>query len=301
MIGFIIRRLLWAIPVVLFATLLTFLLVKSLPFEESAFSSNPKLTDEQVETLERTYGLDKPAHEQFVVFLRDLVSGDLGVSTKSVAQPIADIVKEGLPTSALLGALSFIFAALLGTALGIVSAVKVNRIPDYAITLLGTLAFALPSFVIATIWVEYLPYYGWETWAERLGPIIVLGMSIMPYFIRLIRASMLEVLEQEYIVSARAKGLPWRTTLFRHTLRNSLIPTIVNAGPLLGFVLTGSFIIEHIMSVPGIASAFVDSFSSPIDNRLILVTTVMLSTIIILMNLIVDVMVAWLDPRIVND
>lgn len=134
-----------------------------------------------------------------------------------------------------------------------------------------------------------------------MGPILLLGLSIMPYFVRLVRASMLEALQQEYVVTARSKGLPWRTTVVRHAMRNSLIPTVVNAGPLFGFVLTGSFIIERIMIVPGIADEFVTSFRQPIDNQLILVTTVLVSGVIIIMNLVVDVIVGWLDPRITND
>jgi oligopeptide transport system permease protein len=301
MFGFIVRRVLWTIPVVLLATFLTFSLVKALPYDEDVFSSNPKYTQSQVESLERLYGLDQPYFKQYVNFLHGLVTGDLGVSTKPGALPIADIIQEKLPVSMELGAFAFLFAALLGTSLGILSALKSNRTPDYAITLFSTLAFAFPSFVTATLWVKYVPYYGWDTWSEKAGPIVLLGLSIMPYFIRLVRASMLESLQQEYVLTAQAKGLPWRRTVVRHALRNSLIPTVVNAGPLFGFVLTGSFVIERIMIVPGIAGEFVNAFRQPIDNQLILVTTVLLSVIIIVMNLVVDVIVGWLDPRISHD
>jgi ABC-type dipeptide/oligopeptide/nickel transport system permease component len=301
MLGYIIRRVLWTIPVVLLATFLTFCLVKALPYDDEAFSSNPKYSQSQVESLERLYGLDQSFMQQYVNFLHDLVTWDLGTSTKPGAQSINDIIAEKLPVSMLLGFCAFTFAALLGTSLGILSALRSNGIVDYTITLVSTLAFALPSFVTASLWVKYSPNYGWDTWSERIGPIVVLGLSILPYFVRLVRASMLEVLQQEYVVTARAKGLPWRTTVIRHTLRNSLIPTVVNAGPLLGFVLTGSFIIERIMIVPGIAGEFVDSFKQPIDNQLILVTTVLLAVIIILMNLIVDILVGWLDPRIAHE
>jgi oligopeptide transport system permease protein len=301
MFGFIIRRVLWTIPVVLLATFLTFSLVKLLPYDDAVFSSNPKYTQSQVESLERLYGLDDPYMVQYFHFLQDLVTGDLGVSTKPGAQDISEIIAEKLPVSMLLGFCAFTFSALLGTSLGMMSALRVNRTPDYLITLFSTLAFAFPSFVTATLWVKYSPYYGWDTWTERIGPILLLGLSIMPYFVRLVRASMLEVLQQDFVVTARAKGLPWRTTVVRHAMRNSLIPTVVNAGPLFGFVLTGSFIIERIMIVPGIAGEFVTAFRQPIDNQLILVTTVLLSVIIIFMNLVVDVIVGYLDPRIVND
>jgi oligopeptide transport system permease protein len=301
MLGFIIRRVLWTIPVLLLATLLTFGLVKALPYDDEVFSSNPKYTDAQVESLTKLYGLDDPFIVQYKNFITDLVQGDLGVSTKPGAQEINEIVAEKLPVSMLLGFCAFIFAALVGTTLGMISALKANGLIDYTITIVSTLAFAFPAFVTATLWVKYSPNYGWDTWAERIGPILLLGLSIMPYFVRLVRASMLEALEQEYIVTARAKGLKWRTTVVRHAMRNSMIPTVVNAGPLFGFVLTGSFIIEKIMIVPGIAGEFVKAFSQPIDNQLILVTTVLVSAIIIFMNLVVDIIVGWLDPRISHD
>jgi len=297
MLGFIIRRTLWTIPVVLLATFITFALVKQLPFEDDVFS-NPRYTGAQVQALKDLYGLNDAYLVQYGNFLRDLVTYDLGASTKPGALQISEIIEAKLPVSMQLGLYAFLFSAVVGTTLGVVSALRVNTIPDYSITLLSTLAFATPSFVTAVVWVKYSPNYGWETWSQRVGPILLLGISIMPYFIRLVRASMLESLQGEYIVTARSKGIPWRTTVVRHALRNSLIPTIVNAGPLFGFVLTGSFIIERIMNVPGIAGEFVAAFGQPIDNKMILVTTVLISTIIILMNLVVDIIVGWLDPRI---
>ncbi|MCB0880416.1 MAG: ABC transporter permease [Thermoleophilia bacterium] len=301
MFGFIIRRLLWSIPVVLLAALLTFGLVRALPYDGDQFSSNPKYSKSQVEALNQRFGVNDPFFVRYASFIKDLATGDLGVSTKPGELEISEIVRTKLPVSMELGFFAFVFASLLGTSLGMISALRANGIVDYGITLFSTLAFAFPSFVTATLWVKYSPYYGWDTWSEKLGPIFILGISIMPYFVRLVRASMLEVLQQEYIVTARAKGLGWRTTVIRHTLRNSLIPTVVNAGPLFGFVLTGSFIIERIMIVPGIAGEFINSFKQPLDYNLILVTTVLLSVIIIVMNLVVDVIVGWLDPRISHD
>jgi oligopeptide transport system permease protein len=300
MLGFIIRRVLWTIPVLLLATFITFALVKGVPYEKDIFA-NPKYSESQRESLKELYGLNDPYFVQYLNFLNDSIHGELGFSTKPGAVPIADIVKTRLPVSMLLGACAFLLSAFVGIFLGMLSALKSNGPIDYTITLVSTAAFALPAFVTATLWVNASPWYGWDEWSLRIGPISVLALSIMPYFTRLVRASMLESLQQEYIVTARSKGLPWRTTVLRHAMRNSLIPTVVNAGPLFGFVLTGSFIIERIMIVPGIAGQFVDAFEQPIDNRLILITTVLISGIIILMNLIVDIIVGWLDPRISHD
>lgn len=311
MVTYILRRLLWSIPVLLLATLLAFVLVKQMPYEPF---NDPKLAPSVRQNLRELYGLDKSAAAQYADFLTDFVQGDFGLSTKPGNFPVRQIITDTLPTSMLLGGLSFAFSALIGITLGVVSALRHNGITDYVITFVATAAFALPSFVVATLWVSgkvYLPPpigvvqfefpYGWDSWWDRVGPIAVLGLAIMPYFTRLVRASMLEALEQEYVTTARAKGLPWRRTVFRHALRNSMIPTVTNAGPLFAFVLTGSFIIERIMIVPGVADQFIEAFSQPIDSRMVLATTVLLSALIIALNLIVDLIVAWLDPRVAND
>jgi oligopeptide transport system permease protein len=312
MAGYVLRRALWAIPVLLLTTFLAFALVHALPYE--AFRDNVKLAPSVRANLLRQFGLDKSFLGQYQDFLSDLLHGNLGYSTRQPYASVGHLISSTLPTTMLLGLLAFTFAAVLGTSLGLISALRSNGPIDYVITVVSTLAFAIPSFVIATVWVSgklYLPEpigtiqfdlpYGWDTWYERLGPITVLGMSVLPYFVRLVRASMLESLQQEYITTARAKGLPWRRTVVRHALRNSMIPTVTNAGPLFAFLLTGSFIIEQIMIVPGIASEFVDAFRQPLDTRMILATTVLLATLIIVINLAVDVIVAWLDPRISHD
>lgn len=312
MLGFVLRRIAWSIPVLLLATFLAFCLVKAMPSEP--FKNNTKLAPSVRQNLIELYGLDKPFLVQYTAFVDDFVHGDFGLSTKAEARPVRSIIGDTLPTSMLLGSLAFLFSAIVGITLGVVSALKANSIIDYVITFFATVAFAIPSFVIATVWVSgkiYLPPpigvqevvlpYGWETWGDRVGPIFVLGLAIMPYFTRLVRASMLEALQQEYVTTAQSKGLPWRRTVFRHAFRNSLIPTVTNAGPLFAFTLTGSFIIERIMSVPGIASEFVDAFKQPLDSRMVLATTVLLAALIIVLNLVVDIIVAWLDPRIAHD
>ena len=311
MFAYVLRRALWAIPVVLLASFLAFALVKQMPYEPF---SNPKLAPSVRQNLIELYGLDKPFLVQYGDFLRDFVHGNFGISTKPGNRPVSTIIGQTLPTSMLLGSLAFLFSAVVGIGLGVLAAVKANGVVDYVITLFATLAFALPSFVVATIWVSgkiYLPPpigvlevqlpYGWNTWIDRIGPIFVLGLSIMPYFTRLVRASMLEALQQEYVTTARAKGLPWRRTVMRHAVRNSMIPTVTNAGPLFAFILTGSFIIERIMIVPGVADQFISAFKQPIDSRMVLATTVLLSVLIIVLNLVVDMVVAWLDPRISHD
>lgn len=311
MFAYVLRRVLWAIPVLLLATILTFTLVKLMPYEPF---TNPRLSPALRDSLRELYGLDKSPVQQYVDFLQDFVRGDFGLSTKPGYRPVRDIIVEVLPTTMLLGVMAFTLSAVVGTGLGLLSALRANGVVDYVITILSTLAFALPSFVVATLWVSgkvYLPPpigtvqfdlpYGWDSWGDRIGPVVVLALGIMPYFTRLVRASMLEALQQEYITTARSKGIPWRRTVLRHALRNSLIPTVTNAGPLFAFILTGSFIVERIMVVPGVADQFIESFAQPLDTRMVLATTLLLTMLIIVLNLVVDLVVAWLDPRISHD
>ncbi len=328
MFGYIVRRLLWAIPVLLLVTAMTFALVDALPWEPFNTNRAARLNPQVKKNLEKKYGLDKPTfipkkwtvdgigETQYIHYITNAVRGDLGASTKSASEPVMETtvdgsfpfihvegtVPEGFHVSFVLGFWAFVTSALIGTVAGVISALWVNRWIDHALTVTTSLAFAVPAFVIATLWVFYLTdFAGWDTMPERVGPIAVLALAIMPYFTRLVRASMLESLQADYITTAKSKGLPWRTTVVRHALRNSMIPMVTNAGPVFGFVITGSFIIEKIMDVPGLGREFVTSFNAPLDRNMILGTTVLLSVVIVVVNLIVDVIVAVLDPRVTHD
>jgi len=300
MLRFIIRRLLWTIPVILLTTFGTFLLVRQLP---PPFKGNVKLPPEVKANLLHLYGFDRPWYQQYFDYLVRLVHGDFGLSTKAGSTKVIEIVRDTLPVSMMLGGAAFIVAMVVGITLGVLSALWANRFPDWIITVITTLTFAIPTFVVCQYAVELLPYWSldWTTLQSKVGPVLVLGFSIMPYFTRVVRATVLETLQSDFIQTARAKGLPWRTTVIRHVVRNSLIPTVTNAGPLLGFILTGSFLIESIMNVPGVASQFVIAFGEPLDPNMILDTTVLVSVMIIIANLLVDITVAWLDPRITHD
>ena len=300
---YVIRRILWSVPVLLVAVLLTFGLMKQMPGGPFDNNQQVRVNPQVKQNLERKYGLDRPWYIQYVRYVAGISHGDFGPSLKYRDQPVSGLVRDTLPTSMLLGLCAFVFSFTVGVPIGVIAALRANTWTDYTLTLISTAFFAVPVFVIATYWVAYLPaYFGWETWWERLGPITVLGLGIMPYFTRLVRASMLETLQSDFVTTARSKGLPYRRTVFVHMLRNSLIPTVTNAGPLFGFVLTGSFIIELIMDVPGVASEFVRSIQGdPRDLNMVLGTTVLLAGIIIFMNLVVDIIVSYLDPRIAHD
>lgn len=297
MLGYIIRRVLWVIPVIVVATLLTFTLVNLMPAEP--FNS-PRLTETARNNLLQIYGFDQPVWKQYVNYLGNLFTGDLGQSIHYRGTDVSEIIFDSLPTTVALGVMAFGLSLVVGTAMGAVAALYVNTWVDAVLLLVSTMAFAVPVFVVCNYWVEYLPF-DWDVWWQRIGPVSVLALAILPYFARLVRASMLETLQAEFVVAARSKGLPWRRTVVRHVLRNSLIPMVTNAGPLFGFVITGSFIIEYIMAVPGIAYVFVRAFAGTPDTYLILNTTVLLAVIIVAVNLAVDILVAWLDPRVTHD
>lgn len=316
MLVFVVKRVLWTIPVLLLATFLTFVLVQALPGDP--FSSNLQARQNPTvkANLERRYGLDRPWYVQYVKYITNAVRGEFGPSTKSDTEQVLTtemsgtfpfihfdgIIAASFPVSALIGGLAFALAAVFGTLVGVVSALRANSWVDYGLTAASTLVFAIPTFVTATYFVFWFTdYAGWDTWPERIGPISILALSVLPYFARLVRASMLETLQSEFLVTARSKGLPRRITIMRHALRNSLIPMVTNAGPLFGFMITGSFIIERIMDVPGLGTDFVAAFDRPLDQNLVLGTTILLCVVIVLVNMFVDILVGALDPRIAHD
>jgi ABC-type dipeptide/oligopeptide/nickel transport system permease component len=199
-----------------------------------------------------------------------------------------------------------LFALVVGVPLGMLSALRANSLFDYSAMFVSNVGFAVPSFLVATLLIYYfslqwgditgLPTSGWASWEAKVLPTIALGLGPMAYFARLTRGSMLETLQQDYIRTAKAKGLRWRRVVLVHTLRNSLIPVVTAAGPILGFLITGSFVIEQIFAIPGIGRYYVTAVTSR-DYSVVMGLTVLLSIIVILANLVVDILYGVLDPR----
>jgi oligopeptide transport system permease protein len=301
MLRYIVNRILWTIPVLLVATLFTFMLVHAQPGDPFARSpqviNNKSIHDNMV----KKFGVDKPLAVQYLLYIKNVSHGDFGPSFYQLDTTVGEIIGRTFPTSLLLATLAILVAMSLGTLIGVLSAIRHNTIQDYGLTIASTMVFALPSFMVGTYWLVYLPEYsGWHSWQQKIGPVLVLGLGIMPYFVRLVRGSMLEALQSEYVLTARAKGLRRRTTVLRHVLRNSLIPVVTNAGPLYGYTMTGAFITEFIFNVHGIAHEFTASILEK-DYNLVLGVTVLLAVIIVLLNLIVDLLLPLIDPRIVNE
>ena len=305
MTGFVIRRLLWTIPVILLVILFTFVLMRQI--EGNPFRTSERAVPESIqENLERKYGLDDPWYMQYAKYVKGVVTFDLGPSLVLRNRDVNEIVRTHFPPSLQLGAFAMIFALVLGIPLGMLSALKANSFFDYAAMFVSNVGFAIPSFLVSTLLIYFFalkwgdwtgfPTSGWDSWESKVLPTIALGLGPMAYFARLTRGTMLETLQQDYIRTARAKGLRWRRVVVVHTLRNSLIPVVTAAGPILGFLITGSFIVEQIFAIPGIGTYYVDAVEAR-DYSVVMGLTVLLSVIVIVANMVVDILYGFLDPR----
>jgi oligopeptide transport system permease protein len=306
MLKFVIRRILWTIPVLLLVILMTFLMMRQIggnPFRTTERAVPPAIQA----NLERKFHVDQPWWKQYYYYTRGIFTLDLGPSLTLRNQSVNDIVKDRFPTSLHLGVLAMLWALVVGIPLGIVAALRPNSWADYITMAFVNVGFALPNFLISTLLIYFfavrlrdqtgLPTNGWESWEYWILPAIALGHAPMTVFARITRGSMLETLQQDYIRTAKAKGLRWRRVVGVHVLRNSLIPVVTAAGPLLGFLITGSFIVETIFGIPGIGRYYVISVTAR-DYSVVLGITVMLAVIIILANMVVDILYGYLAPRI---
>ncbi len=305
MTAFVIRRLLWTIPVLLLVILMTFLLMRQI--EGNPFRKSERAVPESIQrNLERKFNLDEPWYVQYAQYVKNVFTFDLGPSMVLRNRTVNDIISEQFPRSIELGGLAMLFAIVIGVPLGAIAALRQNTSVDYGAMFVSNVGFAVPSFLVATLliyWLalEYgdifqLPTSGWATWKHKILPSVALGLGPMAYFARLVRGTMLETLQQDYIRTAKAKGLRWRRVLLVHTLRNSLIPVTTAAGPILGFLITGSFVIEQIFAIPGIGRYYVTAVQAR-DYSVVMGLTVLLAMIVIIANLFVDIMYGILDPR----
>jgi ABC-type dipeptide/oligopeptide/nickel transport system permease component len=303
MAKFIIRRLLLTIPVVLLVILLTFTMMKQIkgnPFRKSERAVAASIQ----ENLDRKYGLNDPWYVQYGNYVKGVFTFDLGPSLTLRNRDVNDIVKDHFPASAELGGFAFLFALVFGIPLGALAGLKANSAFDYSAMFFSNVGYAVPSFLTATLLIYFLtlkvdlglPTSGWATSEAKILPVIALGLGPMAAFARLVRGTVLETLQQDYIRTAKAKGLRWRRVVLVHTLRNSLIPVVTAAGPTLGFLITGSFVIEQIFAIPGIGRYYVTAVQSR-DYSVVMGLTVLLSVIVIVANMIVDILYGVLDPR----
>ena len=302
MLKFIVRRLFWTIPVLLVVIFLTFVMMRQI--EGNPFRRTERAVPAEVQrNLERKFNLDEPWFMQYLYYVKGVATLDFGPSLVIRGRTVNDILETHFPTSIELGLYAFLFAIVTGVPLGMIAALKQNTWVDYTAMFFSNVFHAIPSFLLATLLIYFvslefglLPTSGWTSWQHKILPAIALGFAPMALFARLVRGTMLETLQQDYVRTARAKGLRYRRVVGLHVLRNSLIPVITAAGPLLGFIITGSFVIELIFNIPGIGQYFVTAINAR-DYSVVMGLTVLLSVIIILANLVVDILYGVLDPR----
>ncbi len=302
-IFYILKRILLAALTVWAVITVTFFVMRMIP--GGPFVGEKATTPAAQAALEAKYGLDKPVSEQYFTYLKDIVTDfDFGPSLKQRGRQVIDIIGDGLRTSAALGISAAALALVAGVLLGTLAAIRRNRIADKAIMVISTAFVSMPSFIIGTllllifaIKLNFFPANG-STVQGLILPVITLSLYPMAYITRLTRSSMLDVLGQDYIRTARAKGLTERRVITEHALKNSLIPVITYFGPMLAYIVTGSLVVEQIFSVSGIGRAFVNSITGR-DYTLIMGTTIVLSILIAVMNLVSDIMYKIVDPRIV--
>jgi len=305
MLKFIVRRAAWTIPVVLLVIFMTFVMMRQI--KGNPFQVTERAVPVSIQrNLDRKYHLDKPWFTQYLYYVKGVFMADLGPSLVQRNQTVNDIIKEYFPVLLKLGAFAMLFALVFGIPLGIIAALKQNTAWDYAVMTVVNAGYALPNFLIATLLIYFFalkfraytpfPTNGWVGWQSWILPSIALGHAPMTFFARIVRGSMLETLQQDYIRTAKAKGLRWRRIVGLHVLRNSLIPAVTAAAPLLGALITGSFIVETIFGIPGIGKYFVTSVTGR-DYSVTMGITIMLSLIIIVANLAVDILYGYLDPR----
>jgi oligopeptide transport system permease protein len=299
---FIVRRLFWTIPVILLVIFMTFVLMRQI--KGNPFRTSDRAIPAEIQAnLDRKFGLNDPWYVQYFNYVKGVATFDLGPSLVLRNRDVNDIVADHFPKSLELGGLAFLFAAVIGIPLGALSALRANTYVDYTAMVTANIGFAVPSFLVATLLIYFFalktgtfPTSGWTTWESKVLPVIALGTAPAAYFARLVRGTMLETLQQDYIRTAKAKGLRWRRVVGLHVLRNSLIPVVTAAGPFLGFLITGSFIIEQIFAIPGIGRYYVTAVTSR-DYSVVMGLTVLLSVIVIIANLVVDILYGFLDPR----
>ena len=302
MFRFVARRLLQTIPVLFVIVTATFFMVRFVP--GGPFTSEKAIPPEILRNLEAHYGLDQPLWRQYTKYLGRVVRGDLGPSFKYANHSVNEIIAAKLPISLELGGEALFVALLVGLPLGVLAAVRRNTWLDYLASSVGMLGICVPTFVLGPLLVLFFAIHlgwanasGWYDWTDRVLPALTLGFVYAAYIMRLTRGGMLEVLNQDYIRTARAKGASELRIVLGHALRGGLLPVVSFLGPAVAGILTGSFVIETIFQVPGLGREFVNSAFNR-DYTLVLGTVILYASLIVVCNLVVDVAQVWLNPKL---
>lgn len=299
---YIIKRLaIGAVTLFLLASA-TFFLMKATP--GSPISAEKYKTEQAYKAAEKRYNLDKPIMEQYTIYLNGIVHGDLGESMVKAGRNVTDTIKVGFPVTAKVGTTAFITALIVGISLGTAAALSKKKWINNVCMFIATIGVSLPSFVLAVFMIVFvgvklrlLPFIGLASPANYVLPVISLSLYPISMICRLTRSSILEVMKQDYIILARSKGTPYKKVVIKHALKNAMLPVVTYAGPAFAYLLTGSFVIENIYSIPGIGNEMVSALTTR-DYPMIMGLTIFLGFLVICFNLLTDVLSATLDPRI---
>ncbi|MEH7236534.1 ABC transporter permease [Bacillus sp. JJ1562] len=302
MLKYIGKRIVLAVVTLWVIITLTFILMHSIP--GNPFAQEGTMPAAVYNNLQSYYNLDKPLYVQYGLYLLSILQFDFGPSYKSSTLTVNDLIVNGFPVSLHLGTQALLIAIPLGLLFGIIAALYRNRWPDYSSMILAIIGISVPNFILATFLINYLavewrwfPVATWKSWSHTVLPSLSLAMMPMAFIARLMRSSMLEVMSQDYILTAKAKGLKKGTIILKHAIRNAIMPVVTIVGILIANIVTGSFIIEKIFGIPGMGEMFVTSIFNR-DYPVILGSTIFYSAILILFILIVDIAYTWIDPRI---
>ena len=303
MLKFLLSRIAQAVPVLLVVVTATFFLVHAAP--GGPFSADKAVPPEVIEALEAQYKLDQPVWRQYISYLGDILSGDFGPSFKFPGRSVNELIMAGIPITAELAFYAMLVALGIGILSGVGAAMRPNTLQDYAPMTLAMIGICMPSFLLGPLLVlvfgielEMVPVSGWgDIPGDKILPSITLGTGYAAYIARLSRGGMLEILSQDFIRTARAKGLSESTVIIKHALKGGLIPVIAFLGPAFAGLLAGSFVVETIFQIPGIGRFYVQAAFNR-DYTLILGMTIFLSTLIIIFNLISDLISIWLNPKL---
>jgi len=300
--NYFLRRFIYSIFTIFLIATVTFFMMHAIP--GGPFSREKPVPDEILRLIEAKYNLDAPLHVQYLDYLKGLVTFDLGPSYSKIGTSVNDLIVAGFPVTARVGFLAVVFIVVVGVPVGIISALRQNRPIDYFVMFMATLGVTIPSFVIATVFIYifagrlgWVPPFGLRTAGSYIGPVLALCGYSLSFVARLTRSSMLEVLRQDYIRTARANGLRELSVLGKHAMKNAVIPVITYMGPTIAALMTGSFVVERIFAIPGIGRYFVESVTNR-DYTVIMGVTVLYAAFYVMMVYLVDVLYALVDPRI---
>jgi oligopeptide transport system permease protein len=302
MFRYILKRLVISLITIWILATITFFLAKAIP--GNPFMDEKKVQPQILENMKRYYGLDKPLIVQYFTYVGNVAKGDLGYSIRFKTRRVNDIIADAFPYSAHLGIQSLIFGVTIGLTLGVLAALNHNRAVDYVTMVIAVIGVSVPNFIIGVLLQYFLgnkyqifPVAQWKGFMYTVLPTIALGTRILASQARMMRATTLDVLGQDYIKTAKSKGLTKGVIVFRHVVRNSILPIITLLGPLVAVLLTGTFVVEKIFAIPGLGQHFVKGING-LDYPVILGTTIFYGTFLVILNLIVDIIYGLIDPRI---